>query len=91
MPRMKAIATPPGEPTRYEPFTEEEELARDAEEAAEAKNLMDAEAIRLRSEEKGGLQKQLDMIREQGVDAWKAHLDAVEARHPLPSEQVREG
>ncbi len=34
MPRMKAVATPPGQPTKYVPFTPAEEAARDAEEQA---------------------------------------------------------
>ena len=34
MPRMKAVATPPGQPTKHVPFTPAEEAARDAEEQA---------------------------------------------------------
>lgn len=40
-----------------------------------------------RVEEYGPIGEQLDMIYHQGLDAWKAHIDAVKAKYPKPTDK----
>lgn len=64
------------------PFTPEEEAARDAEEAAWAAEQARTAYIRNRVNEYPSIPDQLDLLYHQGIDGWKAAIQAVKDKYP---------
>lgn len=65
-----------------------EDYAQHALDVAEAEAKLADEAAteyqRLRAEEYGKIEDQLDMIYHGGLDAWKAHIATIKAKYPKP-------
>jgi len=87
MARTKTVATSPGEASHHVALSPVEEIERDTEEAeARAKEArqapMDARMSSLVDGGYGTVPEQLEMIAEQGVVAYQAHIAAVKVAHP---------
>jgi hypothetical protein len=78
MPRFHATANGPV------PFTSEEEAARDAEEAAWTAKQAATAYAKNRAGEYPAVVDQLDTIFHNGLDAWKAQIQAVKDKYPKP-------
>jgi hypothetical protein len=65
-------------------FTAEEEVARDAEEAAYAADIAANGYKSDRAAAYPSIEDQLDDIYHNGIDAWKANILAVKQAHPKP-------
>jgi hypothetical protein len=93
MARKHSEATAPGQPTRHRDFTAEEEIARDAEEAAVIiadKDYADNQQYRDdRREAYPKIGDQLDMQywdAVNGTTVWVDHCASVKAANPKPGE-----
>jgi hypothetical protein len=64
------------------PFTAEEEAARDAEEAAWAEEQKRNAYIYARQAAYPSISDQLDLLYHQGIDGWKAAIQAVKDKYP---------
>lgn len=67
-------------------MTAEEIAEFEAESAANAEKIARKQYKSQRRDAYGSFGDQLDMIYKEGLDAWKAHVDAVKAKYPKPQE-----
>ena len=81
---MRAIATPPGEPTLRRPLTPEERAKKDLDDAAFIKD-RDANAYKgLRRLAYPSIEDQLDIIYHFGLEAWKVKIKETKDLYPKP-------
>lgn len=85
----KAIATPPGEETRHVELSADEQAKRQQDQARhqaeqQANAHLNKRLTTIADGGYGSTQEQLEILGEQGIEAFQAHIAAVKAAHPKP-------